>query len=54
MMVTKHTVYDSLHSLLLIINSYLQVIVPAENRIHYEMFSGFIFDGFLDDIHGFL
>ncbi len=54
MVVSKHAIHDSLHSLFLIVYANFEVIITAEYGIDDVVFSGFILYGFFDQIHGFL
>lgn len=54
MMVPKHTIHYSFHPLLLVVYPNFQIVIPSENRVHYEIVSEIFLDGFFDNIHGFL
>ena len=54
MVVSEHAVYDPLDSTFRVIDTYFEVVVPSEDGVDDEVFSGFVLYGFLDYIHGLL
>ena len=54
MVVSEYAVYNTFHSLLLVVYAHLEIVIPSEDGIYDEVLSGLIFYGFLEDIHRFL